>query len=92
MLVSYNTTSQLAVIQWSSVYYSNGPITGYKVYIGDTDSYQLQGANNNTAEVNIGDNSPVIVRVAAVSSVGEGPQVFRVISIDGIKSLLLQSS
>ena len=83
VLISYNTTTQLAVFQWSSVYYSNGPITGYKLYIGDADPYQLQGASNNTAEVNIGNNLSLSVRVAVVNSAGEGPQIVRNIIIDG---------
>ena len=88
ILVSYNTTSQLAVFQWNVVYYSNGPIIGYKLYTDDTDPDQLQGATNNIAEVNIGNNSPLTVRVTAVNSAGEGPQTVQSISIDGKDSNL----
>ena len=71
------------MFQWSIVYYTNGPITGYNLYTDDTDPDQLQGATNNTAEVNIGSGSSLTVKVAAVNSAGEGPQTVRNIDIDG---------
>ena len=89
ILVSLNATSQLAVFQWSIVYYSNGPITGYHLYTDDTDPVQIQGASNNTAVVNIGSDSSLTVRVTALNSAGEGPQITRVININGNVSHIL---
>jgi len=77
------------VFQWSIVYYSNGPITGYNLYTDDTDPVQIQGASNNTAMVNIGIDSSITVRVTALNSAGEGPWVTRVINIDGNASHML---
>ena len=82
-IASYNTTSTLAVFQWDPIYYSNGPVTGYKFYIGDSDGMPVQGASNTTFEVSVRRDVEINVRVVAINSAGEGTPTVRIISLNG---------
>ena len=83
IISSYNTTSTLAVFQWDPVYVSNAPITGYKLYIGDSDGIYVQGASNTTLEVNVRKDVEIRVELVAINSAGEGTPTVRVISLNG---------
>ena len=84
-ILSYNTTTTVAIFQWDPIFFSNGPITGYKFYIGDNDGISIQGTSNTTynAELNITSNIQVSVSVAAVNSAGESVPAAEVISLNG---------
>ena len=71
LILSYNISSTLAAFQWDPVLYSNGPVTGYKVYIEDSDGIFVQGAYNTSLEVNVRRDVSIQVRVVAVNYAGE---------------------
>jgi len=65
------------------VLFSNGPVTGYRVYIGDSHGIFLQGAYNTSLEVNVR-RSVSKVRVVAINYVGESRvSTVRNISLNG---------
>ena len=63
----------------------NGPVTGYKFYIGNSDGVSIQGASNITyaAELSIRNDIQISVRVVAVNSAGESAPTVLVISLNG---------
>lgn len=84
-ILSYNTTTRVAIFQWDPIYFSNGPVTGYKFYIGDSDGVSIQSASNITyaAELSIRNDIQISVRVVAVNSAGESVPTVLVISLNG---------
>ena len=73
----------MAVFQWDPVNFSNGPVTGYRLYIGDSDGISVQGASNTTLEVSVRRNVEIRVRVVAINSAGEGTPAVRDFSLNG---------
>lgn len=75
----------VAVFQWDPIFLSNGPVTGYKFYIGDSDGISIQGASNATynAELNIRNDTLINASVVTINSAGEGVLTARVFSLNG---------
>lgn len=72
----------MAVFQWDPVYFSNGPITGYRLYIGDSDGTYAQGASNTTLEVSVRRDTEISVGVVAINSADESSPTVRVFSLN----------
>lgn len=84
IMSSYNTTSTSGVFQWDPVYFSNGPVTGYRFYIGDVDGIFLQGSSNTTIEINVrSDVETINASAVAINSAGEGIPTNQVIHLNG---------
>ena len=71
-LVSVNSSSLQAVIQWSLVRYSNGPVIGYVVQVGDSDKFTIFGATNNSIVTSFSSDS-LFVAISVLNGVGPGP-------------------
>lgn len=83
VILSFNTTSTLAVIQWNPVYYSNGPVTGYRLFYNEANGISVQGPTNTMLEVNVTSDVELFVKVAAVNSAGEGIPTAQAFSLNG---------
>ena len=81
--MSYNTTSTSAVFRWDPVYFSNGPVTGYRIYTGDDDSVIIQGASNANTTLALNGGTEITVSVVAINSAGESVPTTRMISLNG---------
>ena len=61
---------------------SNGPITGYRLYIGDSDGIYAQGGSNTTLKVSVRRDTEISVGVVAINSAGESSPIVQVFSLN----------
>ena len=64
------------------MYFSNGPVTGYRIYTGDDDSVIIQGASNANATLALTGGVEISVSVVAINSAGESAPTTRMISLN----------